>query len=696
MKKIRIGKECNSRGRIKKTNNISSAVPAVSVVSVANPDNEIRRAKKAAQKKAAKKKANKLSYKNIPEIKVFRNMISEYNEIMMVYSLNGYTSSDVWDQYNKILEGGEGKLVIKFDNGDESIVTRLCKGFSKIEPAIWKYIEGIPMSWGYEWKSISEDNKDVYRDRYNKGDYIYNKYRNDKSPYQWGLSDNMIFWDLEDHGVTDFAPGHMEEDRREFMVMYHEALINTTIGINETIYQWWHLQQYTGSEHTKICSKGLGALYAAAQIIGVGNCLSFLSGIHYKMLDKICEVILHIRQEDRVVFLSSIMSKCILKLDVNIAYGMFLSPDWITDDRLISYQAVISGIKHEKWLYSTGLSHNEHPFVKKDWMFEQSSDIQLLINEFVNKFGRVPKIINTIYAFKVINNVDNKAVVDKFNVKSVGRLLKIYNEYNTLYIQYLHPELEGVSDSVLQYLRRATDNVIDWVVAHKKSNDDFLIEVIKNFDYLSTLIDINSANVREIKRALVDCRGNLEFERIKRIYKFNTLSSSIHPCEVYNGEQKAFVLDANSPLQAVLGYETYCCQHLESAGESAMMYGLLAPNAGFWAIEEKEKIVAQAEIWTGLLDGKEVLVFDNIELANDRDFNLVRKTLEKWLESSHYNDIIMGTGYNVLSHGYEFVNGDLVQPKCNLVPNPYTDARECVWLKKEGEVQYVKEDKKDE
>ena len=688
MKKNRIGKKCNEGSKIKKklsSNNIS----AVPVVPVVNPDNEIRRAKKAAQKKAAKKKSNKLFYKNIPETKVFRNMIPEYNEIMMVYSLNSHTSSDVWDQYNKILEGGEGKLIVKLDNGDESIVTRFCKGFSKIEPAIWKCIEGIPMSWSYDWDSITEDKKAVYRDRYNKGDYIYNRYRNDKSPYQWGLSDNIIFWYLEDHGVTDFEPGHMEEECREFMVMYHEAFVDSSIGIDETIYQWWHLQEYTGSEHTKVCSKGLGALYAAAQMIGVGNCLSFLSGIHYKMLDKICEVILHIRQEDRVIFLLSIMNKAISKLDVDIAYDMFLSSDWITDDRLISYRAVISEIKHEKWLYSTGLSHSEHPFVKKDWMFEQSSDIQLLVNNFTNKFGRVPKIINTIYAFKVINSIDDKAVVDRFNVKSVSRLLKTYNEYNTLYIQYLHPELEGVSDNVLQYLRRATDNVIAWVVTHKKSNDDFLIEVIKNFDYLSTLIDINSANVREIKRALVDCKGNLEFERIRRIYKFSTLSSSIQLCEVYNGEQKAFVLDANSPLQAVLGYETHCCQHLEGAGESAMMYGLLAPNGGFWAIEEKSQIVAQAEIWEGFLENKRVLVFDNIELANDRDFELIRKTLEKWLESSCYKDVIMGTGYNVLAHGYKTVEGNLVQPECEAVPYPYTDTGVCVWLKKEGEVQYV-------
>ena len=122
-----------------------------------------------------------------------------------------------------------------------------------------------------------------------------------------------------------------------------------------------------------------------------------------------------------------------------------------------------------------------------------------------------------------------------------------------------------------------------------------------------------------------------------------------------------------------------------------MMYGLLAKNGGFWAIEKKGKIIAQAEIWTGVIDEREeVLVFDNIELADDRDFNLIREVLEKWLENSPYKNIVMGTGYNVLTYGYKDVKEDIIQPYCEeLYGQPYTDTDTCVWLKKGGEVQYV-------
>ena len=121
-----------------------------------------------------------------------------------------------------------------------------------------------------------------------------------------------------------------------------------------------------------------------------------------------------------------------------------------------------------------------------------------------------------------------------------------------------------------------------------------------------------------------------------------------------------------------------------------MTYDLLYSSGGFWAIENNGIIKAQAEIWIGSLDGEEVLVFDNIELANDRDFELIREVLEKWLENSPYKNIVMGTGYNVLTHGYDAVVGKLVQPVCMaLNEEPYTDTDTCVWLKKGGEVQYV-------
>ena len=109
----------------------------------------------------------------------------------------------------------------------------------------------------------------------------------------------------------------------------------------------------------------------------------------------------------------------------------------------------------------------------------------------------------------------------------------------------------------------------------------------------------------------------------------------------------------------------HIAQHLGGAGESAMMYGLLAKNGGFWAIEKKGKIIAQAEIWTGVIDEREeVLVFDNIELADDRDFNLIREVLEKWLENSPYKNIVMGTGYNVLTYGYKDVKEDIKILQC--------------------------------
>ena len=65
------------------------------------------------------------------------------------------------------------------------------------------------------------------------------------------------------------------------------------------------------------------------------------------------------------------------------------------------------------------------------------------------------------------------------------------------------------------------------------------------------------------------------------------------------GHYRAEMMDGDDPRQVILGYETSCCKHYGDAGETAMLYGLINPNAGFFVIEDKAtgKILAQAETW---------------------------------------------------------------------------------------------------
>ena len=323
------------------------------------------------------------------------------------------------------------------------------------------------------------------------------------------------------------------------------------------------------------------------------------------------------------------------------------------------------------------------------------------IRESMIKYHRFcPKDNRIIAAIRMAidnNGIDIETAVKRFNNKKYTMAkekldsILLAVKCVTLDRMYALNMDYNIAKEVLK-LPVSMESLCLWLYRHKDTNEQKLTKILEYKDVLINNTEFNEFSTLSFVMNIINSIiANKEMILVEKEYNFSreSLKSNIKSTNVSVLGQKAFVLDSKDPRQVMLGYDTNCCQHLGGAGESAMMYGLLAPNAGFWAIEEKDKIIAQAEIWLGYLDNKEVLVFDNIELANDRDFNIVRGTLEKWLENSPYNNIIMGTGYNVMSHGYESVEGDLVQPMCELVPDPYTDAKKTVWLKKGGEVQYV-------
>lgn len=655
--------------------------------------NEIRREKKAAQKRAAQKKSKKNSFKKVETVKRIYNEIPY--DIIDVYTFGYMSDSEsIWKEYNNI--GLGGKLILKTEDNTEYIITKYCRGFSCIEILIFDLIEDVPVAWKDKWFDLSKEEKEKYRARYKSGNYISNHYALNDSKYQYGIEENEVFWKIKNQ-TNIFKAGHMYTWEKDLMIMYYEIFISSSDKINEEeINEWFEITAEKQYNYRYVNPKGLALLYITLKKIGYEQHKDFFTS-DKKLLKNTCEILTHVINEDIVSFICNIINGNIANFDIKILYKYLEYYLCHFNKDKLSLQGIIAIIKHSKWVYAAKNSNfRDNKIDAKYEYFNPSKKFKSLKKGFELKFKRIPKILDVIYSFTVNNNITIAEIIDKFNVKFIGRLLKIHNAYNTLYINYLFPELETMSENVIMHLQNKSREIMKWTILHKKCNEEFIIDTIDNFYCISSKIDIQKSNVDEIKKIIAEIKSLKEYEKVQKKYGFSELKCSIENTNVQNGNQFAFILDANSTRQATIGYDTNCCQHLKGVGESAMMYGMLAENAGFWAIEQKYKIVAQAEIWLGLLDNKEVLVFDNIELANDRDFNLIRETLEKWLEASPYENIIMGTGHNVLSHGYNFVKGDLVQPKCDLVPNPYTDAKECVWLKKEGEVQYVKEDKKDE
>lgn len=142
-------------------------------------------------------------------------------------------------------------------------------------------------------------------------------------------------------------------------------------------------------------------------------------------------------------------------------------------------------------------------------------------------------------------------------------------------------------------------NAAKWIAAHPDTSKDIIDNIFKYKDYIDIAPEMT---VPAIKTQFSKCEAQLETKRIEREYegfKFEDCVCNLQKTEVEFGKYRAYIMDGQDPRQVMLGYDTNCCQHLGGAGETAMMYGLANPNAGFWVIEDKEsgKILAQAECW---------------------------------------------------------------------------------------------------
>ena len=106
----------------------------------------------------------------------------------------------------------------------------------------------------------------------------------------------------------------------------------------------------------------------------------------------------------------------------------------------------------------------------------------------------------------------------------------------------------------------------------------------------------------------------------------------------------AYIMDGQDPRQVMLGYDTNCCQHLNGAGETAMMYGLANPDAGFFVIEDKEtgKILAQAETWECAPEYRSVRTEEiNLQTVFNDDINLANQLyrgVENYIEEGYCSD----------------------------------------------------------
>lgn len=279
---------------------------------------------------------------------------------------------------------------------------------------------------------------------------------------------------------------------------------------------------------------------------------------------------------------------------------------------------------------------------------------------FKNEFGRVPRLLGDIT--RLINiGYDENTIVQGFNVKRFKNAIENGEPICPSCVKIMemtkneqaYVEKYEIEDEIVELLIKGqnekvtegslnTHNSAKWLIRHPFVSKSLVEDITE----ISQELVIKENDTTQDVRDKINAIGTFtEMAKLEKRYdfKFDECQFDLRYSSAEINGYKASIMEAGDARMATIGYDTSCCQHLDGAGETAMMHGLLHPNAGFWIIENSEhKVIAQAEIWE---QGKDILVFDNIEFADDRSLENVIQPLTKWLAETEYKEVVMGTSY---------------------------------------------------
>ena len=317
------------------------------------------------------------------------------------------------------------------------------------------------------------------------------------------------------------------------------------------------------------------------------------------------------------------------------------------------------------------------PNFRRNTMFDNFGMARYqLKTAFSEKFNdRYPKKLNPFIAVMREGLYSAEEIAEKFNFKQFSQgNIPMFNRMSMMMVldknEYKDAMNNNNSDLIAKLcnsgharskdsmeLRKDPDvekrfyDAARFLIKHPKINAELAIEMTDAVHKSRAIHITPEMSTAEVRSLIINYQGIDEMKNIEAEYSdfdFNEAVFDLKFCDVELGNLHAGIMKPGDTRMAILGQATDCCQHLGSAGESAMMYGLVYEHAGFWIIEDKNKhkILAQAEIWE---KDPNTLIFDNIEFADDRDVSQFSELIGLWAEKSQYENIYMGTGYNELA-----------------------------------------------
>lgn len=257
-------------------------------------------------------------------------------------------------------------------------------------------------------------------------------------------------------------------------------------------------------------------------------------------------------------------------------------------------------------------------------------------------------------------------IASKFDQKNVSKIVKYKNfalfaladKLNFAEVRMDHMEALAVYSRPEEFQAFLKKGFIEWYKENLNTPTSDFIELIQKQRNIQEFKKGKSA--KELIFDITQSRGLSESKLMERKYgyKFDDNETAIRGrhIKVQDGKMSMYMLDSKDYRHFTVGYDTHCCQHYGDAGESCVYKATTDPFASTVVIERDGKILAQGFVWTD--EAQDILVFDNIEFAEDRQVAQFSDIIAAWAKAMPYKNIHVGTGYNntMMSWGKEAID----------------------------------------
>lgn len=332
-----------------------------------------------------------------------------------------------------------------------------------------------------------------------------------------------------------------------------------------------------------------------------------------------------------------------------------------------------------------------------------------ITQEFIKKYHRVPRVIDEyIYAYQYSEITNSelrnmqllnkllihdageeeveytfanflkdkerlKGIVEKFSLANLSKVAKShsitlyalcnkinFNEINNEHIQIFEVDLPFYK--IPEYNDKG---FFEWYNEHKDIKPSILAEILEK-DIVKDIEYFNKEDsIEKILHESTQALGKKEaadFESYDETYHFkdNELAIKGRNIKVSNGKYTMFMLDKDDYRNFTIGIDTHCCQRFGNAGMDCVRNLTHEAFSGATVIVENKNMrsgqwvsgscVAQAFTWVD--NDKDVIVFDNMEFANDRQVSQFSDLIGVWAAKMPYKNMHVGTGFNQGMNGW--------------------------------------------